>query len=80
MELDSKMESRPNNMMRLKSFDTQGVREIGRKEGREAFPSYGPVAVVAVNKERLEATARHLAREKGKQKNESDSSGHVAER
>ena len=40
MELDSKKKSRRDRMMRLKSFDTQEVREIGRKEAGESrgFP------------------------------------------
>ena len=36
MELDSRKKSRRNRMMRSKSFDTQGVREIGRKEAGES--------------------------------------------
>ena len=32
MELDSRKNSRQDRMMRLKSFDTQEVKEIGRKE------------------------------------------------
>ena len=32
MELDSRKKSRRDRMMRSKSFDTQEVREIGRKE------------------------------------------------
>ena len=32
MELDSRNKSRRDRMMRLKSFDTQYLREIGRKE------------------------------------------------
>ena len=40
MELDSRTKSRPDRMMRLNSFDTQEVREIGRKEAGESrgFP------------------------------------------
>ena len=40
MELDSRKKSRRDRMMRLKSFDAQGVREIGRKKARESrgFP------------------------------------------
>ena len=40
MELDSRNESRQDRMMRSKNFDTQEVREIGRKEARESrgFP------------------------------------------
>ena len=40
MELDSRKKRRPNRMMRSKSFDTQEVREIGRKEAGElrGFP------------------------------------------
>ena len=40
MELDSRKKSRRNKMMRPKSFDTQEVREIGRKEAEESrgFP------------------------------------------
>ena len=40
MELGSRKKSRRNSMMRLKSFDTQEVREIGRKEAGESrgFP------------------------------------------
>ena len=40
MELDSRKKSRPDRMMRLKSFETQEVREIGRKEAGESrgFP------------------------------------------
>ena len=33
MELDSKKKSRRDRMKRFKSFDTQKVREIDRKEG-----------------------------------------------
>ena len=32
MQLDSRKKSRRDRMMRSKSFDTQEVREIGRKE------------------------------------------------
>ena len=41
MELDSRKKSRRDRMMRSKSFDTQEVREIGRKEGGESrgFPN-----------------------------------------
>ena len=40
MELDSKKISRPDSMIRLKSFETQGMREIGRmKAGKSrGFP------------------------------------------
>ena len=40
MELDSRKKSRQDRMMRSKSFDTQEVREIGRKEAGEprGFP------------------------------------------
>ena len=40
MELDSTKKKRRNSMMRSKSFDTQEVREIGRKEAGESrgFP------------------------------------------
>ena len=40
MELDSRKKSRRNRMMRSNSFDTQEVREIGRKEAGESrgFP------------------------------------------
>ena len=40
MELDSRRKSRLNRVMRSKSFDTQKVREIGRKETGESkgFP------------------------------------------
>ena len=40
MELDSKKKSRRDRMMRSNSFDTQEVREIGRKEAGESrgFP------------------------------------------
>ena len=44
MELDSRKKSRRDRMMRSKSFDTQEVREIGRKEAGESrcFPTlYG---------------------------------------
>ena len=42
MELDFGKKSRGESIMRLKSFDTQKVREIGRKEtGESSFPSYG---------------------------------------
>ena len=37
MELDSRMKSRRDRMMRSKSFDTQEVREIGRKEAGESI-------------------------------------------
>ena len=35
IELDSRRNSRCDRMMRSKSFDTQEVREIGRKEAEE---------------------------------------------
>ena len=40
MELDSRKKRRPDRMMRSNSFDTQEVREIGRKEAGESrgFP------------------------------------------
>ena len=40
MELDSRKKSRRYRMMRSSSFDTQEVREIGRKEAGESkgFP------------------------------------------
>ena len=40
MELDSRKKSRRDRMMRSKSFNTQGVREIDRKEVGESrgFP------------------------------------------
>ena len=40
MELDSKKKSRRDSMMRSKSFDTQEMREIGRKGAGESrgFP------------------------------------------
>ena len=40
MELDSRKKRRRDRMMRSKSFETQEVREIGRKEARESrgFP------------------------------------------
>ena len=40
MELDSRNKRRRDRMMRLNSFDTQEVREIGRKEAGESrgFP------------------------------------------
>ena len=40
MELDSRKKSKRDRMMRPKSFDTQDVREIGRKEVGESrdFP------------------------------------------
>ena len=40
MELDDKKKSRRDSMMRLKSFETQEVSEIGRKEVEESrgFP------------------------------------------
>ena len=40
MELDSRKKSRRDSMMRPKSFDTQEVREIGRKRAGESrgFP------------------------------------------
>ena len=36
MELDSRIKSRRDRMMRSKSFDTQKVREIGQKEAGES--------------------------------------------
>ena len=36
MELDSRKKSRRDRMMRSNSFDTQEVREIGRKEVAES--------------------------------------------
>ena len=41
MELDSRKKSRRDRMMRSKSFDTQELREIGRKEAGESrgFPN-----------------------------------------
>ena len=40
MELDSRKKRRRDRMMRSNSFDTQDVREIGRKEAGESrgFP------------------------------------------
>ena len=40
MELGSRKKSRRDRMMRSKSFDTQDIREIGRKEAGESrdFP------------------------------------------
>ena len=40
MELDSRKKSRRDSMMRSNSFNTQEVREIGRKEAGESrgFP------------------------------------------
>ena len=40
MELDSRKKSRRNRMMRSNSFETQAVKEIGRKEAGESrgFP------------------------------------------
>ena len=40
MELDSRKKSIPDRIIRSKSFDTQEVREIGRKEAGESrgFP------------------------------------------
>ena len=40
MELDSRKKSRRDRMMRSKTFNTQEVREIGRKEAGESrgFP------------------------------------------
>ena len=40
MELDSRKKSRSDRMMRSKSFETQEVRETGRKEAGESsgFP------------------------------------------
>ena len=35
MELDSRKKSRQDRMMRSKSFDTQEVRDIGRKKAGE---------------------------------------------
>ena len=37
MELDSRTKSRRGRMMRSKSFETQQVREIGRKEAGESI-------------------------------------------
>ena len=41
MELDSRKKRRRDRMMRSNSFDTQEVREIGRKEAEESrgFPT-----------------------------------------
>ena len=36
MKLDSRKKSRRDNMMHLKSFETQEVREINRKEAGES--------------------------------------------
>ena len=36
MKLDSKKKSRRDRMMRSKIFDTQNVRDIGRKKARES--------------------------------------------
>ena len=43
MELGSRKKSRRDRSMCSKSFDTQEVREIGRKEAGDSrgFPSYG---------------------------------------
>ena len=40
MELDFRKKNKPDRMMRSKSFDTQEVREIGRKEAEKSrgFP------------------------------------------
>ena len=40
MKLDSRKKNRRDRMMRSKSFDTQEVREVGRKEAEESrgFP------------------------------------------
>ena len=40
MELDFRMKSRQDRMMRSKSFETQEVREIGRKKAEQSrgFP------------------------------------------
>ena len=40
MELDSRKKSRPDSMMRSKSFDRQKVKEIGWKEAEQSrsFP------------------------------------------
>ena len=62
MELDSRKKSRRDRVMRSKSFATQEVREIGRKEAGESR--------VAVDKERLEAAARNSSGEKKEQKDE----------
>ena len=42
MELDSRKKSRRDRMMRSKNFETQEVREIGRKEAEESrgFPIF----------------------------------------
>ena len=37
MELYSRKKSRPHRMMRSNSFDTQEVREIGRKKAGESI-------------------------------------------
>ena len=39
MELDSRKKSRRDRMLRSNSFDTQEVREIGRKEAGESSGS-----------------------------------------
>ena len=36
IELDSRKESRSDRMMRSNSFETQKIKEIGRKEARES--------------------------------------------
>ena len=56
MELDSRKKSKRNRMMRLKSFATQEVGEIGRKEAGESrgFPilSMGIIKMSFKRKER----------------------------
>ena len=56
MELDSRKKSRRDSMMRSNSFDTQEVREIGRKEAGESrgFPILwmGIIKMSSIRKER----------------------------
>ena len=49
MELDSRKKRRRDRMMRSKSFETQEVREIGRKKARQSrgFPMEDLAAISA---------------------------------
>ena len=66
MELDSRKKSRRDRMMRSNSFDTQKVREIGRKEAeavserRKAFALSGSESLTSFTSRFL-----HLSRPPG---------------
>ena len=77
MELDSRKKSRRDRMMRSNSFDTQEMREIGRKEAGESrgFPILWMGMIEEVfqmerkeckNQERLKMSRRKSMPERGR--------------